>query len=151
MAPFGTEVMADDATRIEKWVARLDERTEDLLAGVDDADPKRSERALDTLRSWLMILEVMILETRDEPYEPAVYRRLAERLALIQARLESIEWLIEHQQDPWYRRYLPWIARIVELFLEQVGLGPLLPRLPSGRSDSPERPSRHRRALGRRD
>jgi hypothetical protein len=150
MAPFGTEAMADDARRIETWVARLDERTEDLFAGVRDADPRRSERALDTLRSWLMILEVMILETQDAPYEPAVYRRLAERLALVQARLEAIDWLIEHRREPWYRRYLPWIAQLVELLLEHVGLGPLLPRLPSGRDVSSERPGRHRRALGRR-
>ncbi len=125
--------MAENAKQIEKWISRLDERAEDLFAGLRGADPKRSERALDSLRSWLMILEVMILETRDEPYEPAIYRRLAERLAIVQARLESIEWLIEHRQASWYRRYIPLLARLAEFLLDRIGLGPFIPRLPSGR------------------
>jgi hypothetical protein len=125
--------MTDDDAVIGKWIAKLDTRVDDLLISIQSDDMTRASWAVDSLRSWLTMLELMLMESMTSATNDEVFSQHAVRLAVIDGRLRSIQWLIEHKQKPWYIRLMPFLGRVGQFFLDRLGFGPFLPRLPGGK------------------
>jgi hypothetical protein len=126
-------LMPDTSHPYDKWIDKLDHRVDDLMTSVQIDDLTRAGWAVDSLRSWLTMLEVMLMESTSDSMSPDVFGRYATRLAMIDARLRSIQWLIEHKRKPWYLRFLPVLGRVGQFLLDRLGFGPFLPRLPGGK------------------